>query len=532
MRSQGAISGVDIRILLIVGIVVWSTAGNRMVVERKGFRSRWSGNSSATGVIELRHVDNTTSDFAGGWEPVELLDTEDLFANLEDASVEASVHQDFVPFQETVFMNPKSKSVAAKPTSLSGQSLSIKQIADEMASRHVHKMTADLKQPWQREPLTPSFIRPKPFWERYQVSQKLPLVGLSDHVTANSSDSVVPMQIQQTELTVQRIKSSRLVSSCDNFPHVALARFKAVVFLDLDCTRLGQSLRSFADTLCSDVELTQVFMNVFSPKATGTIPKRCNAWWRFSFWIQTRGGGSPFRQDERVVYSCICYLRDSFAGSTTPSQFVEVLRFEDALIVFIAFPLNDIHSPRVAGAAHACYMTKRVRKPAGLLKVAEIAALEDICIHDPEVHHRLIVGHLIFCFAAAARWHDSMYVTSLELSTAGPVTLLEAMTSKHKSSRGKEQQMELLPFTALGQVTHDDSGGNSWIDARETSDVISWNCFFNSWSESERIWIDSRMSTAEGTAWLRELLEPHVGSDKAVVGAICSHAYRASKRDA
>jgi hypothetical protein len=503
-----------------------------MVVEHRGFRSRWSGNSSAAPVSELPHVDSTTSDFAGSWEPVELPDTEDLFADPEDASVEASVHHDFVPFQEPVFMNPKLKSVATKPTSLSDQSLSIKRTADEMASRHVHKMTADLKQPWQRGPLASLFTRPKPFWERFQVSQKLPSVGLSDHVTASSSDSVVPMQIQQTELTVQRIKSSRLVSSCDNFRHVALARFKTMVLLDLDCTRLGQSLRSFAGTLCSDAELSQVFMDVFSPKATGTILKRCNALWRFSCWIQTRGGGSPFRQDERVVYSYICYLRDSGAGSTTPSQFVEALRFADALIGFIASPLNDILSPRVTGAAHACYMTKRVRKPAGLLKVAEIAALEDICIHDPEVHHRLIVGHLIFCFAAAARWHDSMYVTSLELSTAGPVTLLEAMTSKHKSSRGKEQQMELLPFTALGQVTHDDSWGNSWMDARETSDVRSWNYFLNSWSESERTWIDSRMSTAEATAWLRELLEPHVGSDKAVVGAICSHAYRASKRDA
>ena len=63
----------------------------------------------------------------------------------------------------------------------------------------------------------------------------------------------------------------------------------------------------------------------------------------------------------------------------------------------------------------------------------------------------------IFCFAAAARWHGSMYVVALDLSTDGPITLLEALTTKHRSPRGKEQQMELLPFTALERVIREES---------------------------------------------------------------------------
>ncbi|CAL1161019.1 unnamed protein product [Cladocopium goreaui] len=55
-------------------------------------------------------------------------------------------------------------------------------------------------------------LRPKHFWERFQVSQKLHLAGLSDHVTAFTSDSVVHMQIQQTELTVQHIIPSCVVA--------------------------------------------------------------------------------------------------------------------------------------------------------------------------------------------------------------------------------------------------------------------------------------------------------------------------------
>ena len=82
--------------------------------------------------------------------------------------------------------------------------------------------------------------------------------------------------------------------------------------------------------------------------------------------------------------------------------------------------------------------------------------LEYICANDAELHRRVIAGHLLFSFAAAARWRDSMYVVAMESSEAGDIMLLEASTSKHKSSRGKEQQMELLPFTALGQT---DLGG-------------------------------------------------------------------------
>ena len=520
MQCLGAISGVVTITHITVGIAAGIIVGNRMVVEHKGFRGRWASSAAAVSASDLQDVDSVDPSTDGNWEQVELPDTENLFGNLDntdtlDSSFEALDRHDALPLQEPRFLHPKPKSVANKPGSLSAESLAVKRTADELASRHVHKLTSDLKQPWQKGPLAGLFARPKPFWDRLQSFQQLPLVGLADHITASSTDSAVPTQIQHTELTVRRIKSSRLVSSTDNFRHVALARFKTMVLLDLDCTRLGQSLRSFAGTLCSDSELSQVFMDVFSPKATGTILKRCNALWRFSCWLQASGGGSPFKQDERVVYAYICYLRDSGAGPTTPSQFVEALRFADALIGFTSSSLTDMLSPRVTGAAHSCYMTKRFRKPAEVLKVAEIAALEDICLNDPDLHRRLIAGHLLFCFTAAARWHDSMYVISMEISTAGPVTLLEAMTSKHKSSRGKEQQMELLPFTALGHVTAEDSWGDSWMKSRYAADVGSWNYFLNSWSESDHTWIDSRMSTAEATGWLRELLEPHVGGDRA-----------------
>ena len=53
------------------------------------------------------------------------------------------------------------------------------------------------------------------------------------------------------------------------------------------------------------------------------------------------------------------------------------------------------------------------------------------------------------------------------------------------------------------------------MQSRTDSDAGKWDHFLNSWSESSHDWVNSRMSTAEATGWLRELLEPHVGEGRA-----------------
>ena len=76
--------------------------------------------------------------------------------------------------------------------------------------------------------------------------------------------------------------------------------------------------------------------------------------------------------------------------------------------------------------------------------------------------------------------------------------------------------MELLPFfTALGKLTLDCFWGSSWLDARSGCNAQHWTHFLNSWSDSAHSWVDSRMSSAEATGWLREFLEPSSGADRA-----------------
>ena len=76
---------------------------------------------------------------------------------------------------------------------------------------------------------------------------------------------------------------------------------------------------------------------------------------------------------------------------------------------------------------------------------------------------------------------------------------------------------ELLPFTALGQTLAVENWADSWLSAREDSCSFEWCHFLCSWSEHQGDWADTKMSTAEATFWLRELLEPMVGPDRSAV---------------
>ena len=371
----------------------------------------------------------------------------------------------------------------------------VKRVADELSSRVLHERMSKMKQPWQQGPLSSLFAKPK-------SDTTVHCIGMYDHLTMEDETSVKPKAASSAVLGKQRIRNDE-----DDFRRVALGRFKTMILIDLNCTRLGKSLQTFAGTLCTNDELSQIFSDVFSPNATGTIIKRYKSMWRFYHWLQRRGGGSPFCQSESVLYEYISQLRYQ-SGPTAPSQFVESLRFSDGLFGFDKVPVDSALSSRVVGAAHSSFMTKRIRRPAELLTVSKITELERLFSEGNPNHVRVIAGHLFFSFMAGARWHDTMYIVDTEVSEDRGMFLMEASTERHKSSPAKEQQMELLPFTALGQAMHEEPWVKPWSEARHHEGCSNWNDFLRSWSESRSTWSSGKMSTAEATCWLRELLEP------------------------
>ena len=491
-----------------------------------GFRKRWTERSNFDmNCDSIASPSNSALGIFGdgsdeeSWNQVECTDAsmsqplnpaEELGTDMSDFGAGASIGK-------PSFVLPTSKSKPMKPQVSERTGLLVKRTADELASHCIHRQISDMKQPWQRGPLTSVYNKRKSLFDSSVFSGRPTLVGLSDHVTAVDDDASIPKLIQSNTATAKRIQASKVVVCDDDFRRLALSRFKTMVTIDLEATRLGRSMISFAGTMCSESELAQLFTDVFSPKSSGTILKRSNALWKFSCWLQNRMLGSPFAQSEPVIYAYVCHLRDIGAGATAPSQFLEAMRFADALLGFCNNDSKSLASPRVTGAAHAMYMTKRIRKPAETLHLDEVRELERICSEDDATYRRVIAGNLLFCLMAAARWHDTMYIVTLDVTEHAGLILLEAATERHKSSRGKELQMELLPFTALGRITSDQPWGTAWYNARSLESACARDSFLHSWSESTHNWSEHRMSTAEATYWLRELLEPTVGVERSQV---------------
>ena len=168
--------------------------------------------------------------------------------------------------------------------------------------------------------------------------------------------------------------------------------------------------------------------------------------------------------------------------------------------------VQAVLTSRVTGAAHNMFLQKRKLKQAPPFSVQAVSAFEDICIHDNRSHVRAICGSILFCIFACVRWFDAMRVESLQLDKYITMSLLEASTSKHKTSMTKETKTMLLPFTSLGRFLGSVDWAESFVNARSESGLLGQDLFLPSWNELGQSWSSYPMSSGEATCWIRELL--------------------------
>ena len=201
-------------------------------------------------------------------------------------------------------------------------------------------------------------------------------VGMADTLSHASTVSVPIFQQQSSSSSYanKRLKYMSLVSSEDDLRSKALSRFRTMVLMDPNATRLGRTLVNFAGFLEPAEVITRIFSDVFAPKSTGTLMKRSHSLWTFCKFLRSKQQGNPF-----------CFMRSSNFGATAPSHFLEAMRFADAMLGFVQ-PLEI--TPRIKGAAHAQYVTKRRRKPARVLTLDMVKELERICIHGDLLRNR------------------------------------------------------------------------------------------------------------------------------------------------
>ena len=71
-----------------------------------------------------------------------------------------------------------------------------------------------------------------------------------------------------------------------------------------------------------------------------------------------------------------------------------------------------------------------------------------------------------------------MRIESISLDKCITMTLLEAATSKHKTSMTKETKTMLLPFTSLGRCLGSANWAESFMDARSQSGLHGQDLFY------------------------------------------------------
>eukprot|EP00438_Fugacium_kawagutii_P019703 Skav203545 [mRNA] locus=scaffold220:180774:182793:+ [translate_table: standard] len=456
-----------------------------MQAPSRGMRQRWASLSSKRS-LEKDEVQGSFEIHGALWDDPGMQDDA-----MEDEDWDLTMGGDLeidVPHASW----PKSSQSSSTPRAAVENLEWLDRFAREQAQRSIRQSLKDLKQPWEQGIMAGVFDK-KQAWAFPRSSMAMPRVGVVEAFAATTHVVAEPaLPSSSSAFAHQRVRSMRLHRTDDDVRRKSLDRITTLMLLDSNAARVGRSLISFAGTLVTDVEIANSITDVFGPKSNGAILKRTNAIWRY-----------------------VCFLKESQAGPTTASHFLEALHFFNGLLGFEMVHINDIMSTRVKGSAHTQFVKKRIRKPAELLMQSEVQELENIVLTSDAPHFVVLAGHFLFCIFAAARWYDAMNIERSHVSTYRGVWLIEAETRKHKTSTTKQVQTELLPFTALGRAFSVQPWVERWMSVREDMGLNDKKQFLPSWSETKLSWTSHSMTSAEASSWLRELLAPTSGYDRA-----------------
>ena len=378
--------------------------------------------------------------------------------------------------------------------------------------------THSIKLPWETGPWSMVFGQTQqPAASSLEKMLTMPKVGLVDTLGPSmpstvAASSSLPMP---SRFAHKRIVAAKVVIREDEMRAKALNQIRTLLLFDLAGSDLGVTISNLAGTLDEKVDLTQVLCDSFAAKSTGAILKRVSSIWSFSRWLIDQYEISVWEINESILYQHVCYLRESGAAPTRSAHLLEALRFFDAILKFRKFDINAVISTRVQGASHAMYITKRKLKQAKQLTVEAVHWLEKMCIRGVDEARTLISGAFLFCVFGCARWSDISRLENLWVDEFEGLVLVEGESSKSKTSRTKEAQSRLLPYTAVGNFMEEESWGKAFVQAWKKANEGRDRCFIPSWNDRAATWATSPMSSTEATFFLKEFLEESLGEEEA-----------------
>ena len=428
----------------------------------RGFRARWKAKSQAKH-DELSRVDAMSqsqpdSQSLGEWNAIP---SDIKRQKLTDAAV----------------VNAKITNGKAEPTQIHN----IERLVSLEAMQRFR--THNIQMPWEKGPLAPVFEAPMPALPAAKTLVS-PIVGLVDTLAPTvlfSHGSSVPIG-PISKFAFKRIAAAKCVVPEDEMPARCLNQIKSLMSMDLQDTEVGDKLCNTAGGLDEAADVLQILRDCFARKATATVLKRSSSLWALAGWMVGSNQTTIWSMTEQQLYDFMCALREQHAAPTKASHLLEALNFLDNALKFRKMVCKDLLSSRVVDAAHSMYLEKRKLKQAPQLTVTAVKALEIVCVSNTSLLRTAVSGALLFCVFASARWSDFSRLESIWTDRCGDLVLVEAETSRHKTSKSKEAKTRLLPFTASGRFCYEEVWGECFAEAsnaiKENTDLPflpSWN---------------------------------------------------------
>ena len=366
------------------------------------------------------------------------------------------------------------------------------------------------KQPWEQGFAGEVFKKKSPMQLETFVSSPC-TIGKSDFVLgvafigpSASCDGIKP----KLPLAVRRVKLMEWSPQEDDLRRRALGMIRIIIESNLEATRLGLLLHTMAHDLREETKIQQVLNDTFSSKSTATLYKRTISFWKFVKWRQTQGYHNALRFSEATVYMYLADLRSSGVGATSGASFLEALNFFDSLLGFVDLDIKVVVSPRVKGVAHDMKLQKAPLKQARPLTTCEVSALEQLMLETEEGHIGVICGFFLFCIATSSRFSDAQQLEGLSIDTSGQRCVVEAGVLKHKTATSAEKKTTLLPLVGFGRLLESATWAVRWLRLVVQAGLPpDRDYFLPAFNEQTHRWAKRRMSSGEGTLWLRDFLE-------------------------
>ena len=339
---------------------------------------------------------------------------------------------------------------------------------------------------------------------------RLPALGRLAHIENAMHDETLNRQASTglsgpLPFTRRRLLTAKLAKSDDELLTSALRKLRNLVLYWPEDSKLGRALLTSAGAVVGEDVLQQSLKDCFAGKAVATLVKRSADFTRFAEWMIQSERGRPLNPTEADLYGYISMLRATGAGATAGESFLPAWRFMVHTVGAGLTVNNDLISGRVLGASKDMVAKKRTLHQAPPLTADMVWKLEDLMTAPISQRFKAILGFLLFCLYSCFRFGDGARAHEPNLSQFQHIILVETACSEYKTATG-ERRAVLLPLVALGSGLSGSGWALSWMAARRASGLTGKAFLMPADAENSDHWLDRRMTTAEGSYWLKDLL--------------------------